>query len=307
MNTMRPRMLERLSAAASSALLLAALYVPALRAAPAPAKPAPDRYAELRMETGLIEVRVKVTGIATAQDSYDIFADFDGRVEDVQAKVFDLVTPEGEMAKLASTEMAALMDSASPGTKDQMENRWKGVYDYQPVKPEFHGIVTAVHVSPKERVRKGDRLFTVAKKVVLIGKNTEKLYSRLSPGMTAELADRKDGWLKLRTKLVNSIPLKDDPHFSRLWLEVDGLQRGIRIGEQFDGILTVGRNEAAMVLPKQYVFNDSGKRYVVLEVETGLESEDKVELLRRGSRFISSEELGITRKDGQNGKAKKND
>ena len=68
-----------------SAAALLALACPALAADPS----APQWGPERNIRTGDIEVYTKVSGIATAQDTYDIFAPFDGRVEELQAELFD--------------------------------------------------------------------------------------------------------------------------------------------------------------------------------------------------------------------------
>jgi hypothetical protein len=242
---------------------------------------------ELEIQKGDIEVFTKVTGISTAQDTYDVYAPFDGRVENVMVELFDLVGEKNVMARVISTEMAALLDSSSGGNKEQTEKRWKSVYDYFEVKPEFQGIVTNIYVDPKSRVYKGDRLFTVAKKVVVIGKNTEPLYSVLAPGMTSELAYGKDASIKLKAKLVNFLRLKDNPRFSRLWLEVDALRSGIRIGEQFDGYLFVGRSEDTLLVPRNAIFEKFGRTYLIMEVETGLATETQTEVLKPGLHFIN--------------------
>jgi len=234
-----------------------------------------------------IEVFTKVTGISTAQDTYDVYAPFDGRIESVMVELFDLVGGKTVMARVVSTEMAALLDSSSEENKKQTEKRWQSVYDYFEVKPEFEGIVTNIYVAPKARVYKGDRLFTVAKKVVIIGKNTELLYSRLSPDMTAELVYAKDSSVKLKSKLVNFMRLKDNPRFNRLWLEVETLRDGIRIGEQFDGYLFVGRSEGTLLVPRKALFERFGRTYLIMEVETGLATETQTEVLKPGMHFIS--------------------
>ena len=183
--------------------------------------------AEQLVKKGDLAVYTKVTGRSTVQDTYDIYAPFDGRVDDIRVELFNLVNTNTVMARMASTEMAALLDSSSDESKAQTEKRWEGIYKYYPIRPEFQGIVTNIYVEPKARVYKGDKLFTVAKKVVIAGKNTEKLYSSLAPGMTADLVCGKDRDIRFKAALVNFMPLKNSPYFNRLWLEVTGLRSGI--------------------------------------------------------------------------------
>ena len=66
-----------------------------------------DNLPQRAIITGEIAVYTPVTGITTAQETYDIFASFDGRVEEVQAEVFTFVTPLTTLARMASTVSGA--------------------------------------------------------------------------------------------------------------------------------------------------------------------------------------------------------
>ncbi len=256
-----------------------------------------------------LEVYTKVTGLTTAQDTYEVYAPFDGRIEDVMVELFTLVNPETVLARMVSTEMAALLDSSNEESRKQTEKRWQDLYEYYSIKPGFQGIVTAIYTEPKAKVYKGDRLFTVAKKVVIAAKNTEKLYSKLALGMTADMVYVKDSDIKLKTTLVNFLPLKDSPYFDRLWLEITGLRSGIRIGEQFDGYLFVGKSENTLLAPRTALLDRFGRKYLIMEVETGLSTEDQIEILKPGMHFLSPHypKAGKAIKERTDGKNKKTD
>ena len=256
-----------------------------------------------------LEVYTKVTGLTTAQDTYEVYAPFDGRIEDVMAEPFTLVNPDTVMARMVSTEMAALLDSSSEESRKQTEKRWQGLYEYYSIKPQFQGIVSNIYAEPKAKVNKGDRLFTVARKVVIAGKNTEKLYSKLAAGMTADMVYVKDSEIKVKATLANFLPLKDSPYFNRLWLEVTGLRSGIKIGEQFDGYLLVGKSENTLLVPRTALLDKFGRRYLIMEVETGLSTEDQIEILKPGMHFISPRYPGAGKpvKERTDGKNKKTD
>lgn len=242
---------------------------------------------ERELKKSDIEVYSKMTGIATAQDTYDVFAPFDGRVEEVMAELFDFITPQNTAARLVSTEMAALLDSTTPEEKKQTERRWRDVYKYHDIKPDKQGIVANVYIKPKDKVYKGDRLFTVARKVVIVGKNAEPLYSPLAPGMTAEMQYARDPSIKLKTTLASFIPVQGSSRDARVWLEALDLRDGILIGERFNGYLFVGRSENARLAPRTALIEKNGRKYLILEVETGLSTEAETELLKTGLHFLS--------------------
>ncbi len=308
MNIRRPTRTTALNAAAI--LLLAASAAPAgappaAGAADAAQKTAqgPAPYSELTqrsIRTGDITVITQVTGIATAQETYDIFAPFDGRVEELHTDVFNFVTPNTLLARMVPTEMAALLDAGSDEERKQTAKRWQDVYQYTDIRPETQGIVTNIYVETKTEVAKGERLFTIAKKAVIVARNTKPLYSRLSAGMQAEMAHTRNPDVIFKTTLTNFIRIKDSPLYTRMWLEVLDLKDGIKIGEQFDGTLLVGKSQDAMLVPRKHVIDSGGRRFLITEIKTGLETEEETEILGHSSLYLEPTLPG--EKDGKNKK-----
>lgn len=309
-----PRSAKKPAAKARAASVKPAAVKPAAAApaaAPAektkePAKAPPwldlDGLFQKSIKVGDIEVFTPVTGVTTAQDTYDIFAPFDGRVEDMQAELFEYVTPKTIIGRMVSTEMAALLDASTEEDRAQTERRWKDVYKYFNIQPETAGVLTNIYVQPKTRVLRGDRLFTVARKVIMIGKNTEPLYSKLGKGMTAKIEHKRDPDNKYSTVLTDFVTLKGSPLFNRLWLEVTDMKGGIKIGEQFDGTLFVGRSGNAMLLPRSELLEHSGRRFLITEIKTGLETEEELEILEHTSVYLAPEPKARGEKDGKNKK-----
>ncbi len=159
-------------------------------------------------------------------------------------------------------------------------------------------MITNVYIEPGTRVAKGDRLFTVAKKVIIIGKNTEPLYSELGEDMKAEMTHVRTG-RKFATKLVNFLKVKGADRVNRLWLEVQDLKDGIKIGEQFEGTLFVGENKNAMLVPRGRLIEAEGKTFLITEVKTGLQTREEVELVGHSSEYL--EPPALKEKDGKDG------
>ncbi|OGR41627.1 MAG: hypothetical protein A2X35_12160 [Elusimicrobia bacterium GWA2_61_42] len=258
-----------------------------------------DNTFQKNIKTGDIEVYAPVTGVTTAQDTYDIFAPFEGRVEYMQSDLFAYITPKTVIARMVSTEMAALLDASTEEERKQTERRWQGVYKYYDITPETNGILTNIYVTPKTRVLRGDRLFTVAKKVVMIGKNSEPLYSKLAKGMTAKIEHARDPDAKFATVLSDYIPLKGSPLFNRLWLEVTDLKDGIKIGEQFNGVLFVGSSSDTMLVPRGDVLETGGKRFLVTEIKTGLETAEEIEITGHSSVYLAPQAAAAGDQDGK--------
>lgn len=263
-----------------------------------------DGIPQHNIRTADIAVYTPVTGITTAQDTYDIFAPFDGRIEELHSDLFSFASQTTILTRMVSTEMAALLDSSSEESRKQTERRWQDVYSYTEIKPEIQGVVTNIYVEPGTRVNKGDRLFTIAKKVVIIGRNTEPLYSRLSGGLTANVEHARDPGAKFETKLVNFLSIKGSRLINRLWLEVTDLKDGIKIGEQFNGILFVGKSANTMLVPRLHILESGGRRFLITEIQTGLETAEETEILGHSSLYLEPFRPATEAKDGKDKKAR---
>ncbi len=261
----------------------AALFTTALLlAAPACAQTISFEPEEGSIRRGGMELYAKFSGIATAQDVYDVHAPFDGRVEEVIGELFDFVTPKTALAKMASSEMAAMIDYTGQDNRAQMEKRWKGVFKIYDVTPVETGIISAVHTEPRKTVTRGERLFTVARKILVIGRNTERLYYPPRAGMTARVQYARDPAVSLTARVTGVVPLPEEPGFYRLWLEADQLKEKIRIGHQFDGDVFLGKVAGAEIAPREAIVEKDGRKYLMTEIETGLMNFEEAEITRRG-------------------------
>jgi hypothetical protein len=182
--------------------------------------------------------------------------------------------------------MAAMIDHTGSGSRSQMKKRWGDVYQLYDIKPDDPGIIAAIHVKTAKAVVNGERLFTVARKIMIIGKNTEYLYYPPRTGMTASLEYARDKEVKLQAKVTGVVPLADTPGFYRLWLEVEKFDKKISIGHQFNGSILVGKAENVEIVPKDSLVEKNGRKYLMLEVETGLMDIREAELKRRGERVL---------------------
>ena len=295
-------MKTKLLNAAALLLLSSAAFAAGLAAPPAPQSPVWNGVPQHTLKTGDITIYTPVSGITTAQETYDVLAPFDGRVEELHTELFSFVTPLTVLTRMVSTEMAALLDSSPESSRKQTERRWQDVYKYTEIKPETQGVVTNIFVETGTRINKGDRLFTVAKKVVIIGKNTEPLYSKLAAGMTATIEYARNPDIKFETRLVDFLRVKGSPLTNRLWLEVLDLRDGIKIGEQFNGMLFVGKSTNAMLVPRPHVLESGGRRFLITEIQTGLETAEEIEILGHSSIYLEPVRPAAEVKDGKDKK-----
>ncbi len=247
---------------------------------------------EKEIDTADISVSAKIRGTPSAYETYDIYAPFDGRIDEVRSELFDLVYPETIMAKAVTKDMAALLDTANtsdPQSKKQILKRWKGSFDYYDIKPKDPGIIVNVYVKPKDYVNEGDKLFTVARKMQIIAVNTEPIYSHLATMMKASMASVRDDGVKVDLYLKSFVPLKDKPFFYRLWMDIEELKDRIKIGETFEGSIFIGESKNAKLVDRRDVIIKDGKRYLLIEIKPGLISADKLEILSPTKSFLPAQ------------------
>lgn len=239
-----------------------------------------------KVEKGDLEIYIPIEGITSAQDTFDVVAPFDGRLEEVIVELFDLVDRKEILARMVSSEMAAMLDSSAGMSKKQMKRRWGQVFKLYDVKAMNKGIVTHVYVKSKDVINKGDRLFTIARKVILVGKNTKPVYCPLKNGLPATMKSLKDSSFKLKPVLTKFLPLQPNSFYYRLWLDTGKLRNKTKIGARFSGYLFVGRTEDARIVPTNALINIQNRKYLIIEVETGLVTPESTELLKSGNHYI---------------------
>lgn len=247
---------------------------------------------EKTIKTGDIVITAPIKGTPSAYETYDILSPFDGRIDEVMVELFDKVDSKSVLGKMVTKDMAAILDTANaadPESKKDIVKRWKGTFDYHSIKPEDPGIVTNVFIKPGVYVNKGDRLFTVARRMQIIATNTEPIYSEIAPGLKAGMAWMKDDAVAVELTLKNFVPMKNKDRFYRFWLEVDQLRDRIKVGELFSGTLKIGESQNTKLIPKNEVLLYNGKRYVIMEVKTGLISEEEAEILSPTMNYLRPE------------------
>lgn len=225
---------------------------------------------------GTMDVYALFAGTTTAEDFLDVTAPVAGRVEEVMGQLFQWVNPKTTLAKLASLEMAAIIDASPKTSKETAGRKWKDVFGYYEIKPEQTGLIVSVYARPKKRFSENERMFTVARKITVIGKTLEPLYSRLKPGGKAAL-ESADGTVEAEGTVKWVMPAaKDGTH--RVGLEITSTAEGLQPGMFFKGKIHLGASKTAAMAPREAIISKNGKKFMILEVQTGLEDAKKIEI-----------------------------
>jgi len=180
----------------------------------------------------------------------------------------------------AESVIAAVIDSAPNKTKNQSGKKWKQVFDFHKIRAEYPGLIMNVYMSPKSEVGTNDRLFTVARRITIIGRAYEPANATfpkdaIHKGLIVKLTARDNKFSTVDAVVKWILPNKDGSR--RAGLEIISRQEGIQPGSLFEGdILLESKNDVVLV-PGKSIIKKDGKEYMILEVKTnnsyGVETE----------------------------------
>lgn len=230
---------------------------------------------EKEIGTKEIMVNINFDGVTHAYDEYDIRAEFDGSVMFVYASNFDIVNASDTLMRVVTGEVAALLKTAKdPEEKKDILQRWKNMFRYSDIKVPTNGIVTKIHVDKDSFVKKGDKLITIARKMRVIAKNTKPL--KMVPIKGLEAIVESQTARRYKATLTEFIRESDDKW--RFFLDLDTFSN-LKVGEKVKGILIVANKTATRVIPNSDVFEYAGKKYLLIEFEPGIISENDTEIV----------------------------
>ncbi|MCX7641928.1 MAG: hypothetical protein N2Z20_04770 [Elusimicrobiales bacterium] len=222
-----------------------------------------------------IKVNIEFSGITHPYDEYDIRAEFDGNVMFVYASNFDIVKKSDILLRLVTGEVAALLKTAKdPQEKKDILKRWKNMFRYSDIKTPTDGIITKIHVDKDSFVKKGDKLITIARKMRVIAKNTKPLNMTPVNGLDAIVETQTQK--KYRAVLNNFI--QEGEGKWRFFLDFEKIT-DVKVGEKVTGVVIVANKTATRVIPNSDVLEYGGKKYILIEFEPGIISENETEII----------------------------
>ncbi len=228
------------------------------------------------IKTKEIKINIDFTGITHAYDEYDIRAEFDGSIAFIYSSSFDIVRTSDTLMRLVTGEVAALLKTAKDeNEKKDILNRWKKMFRYSDIKAPSDGIITKIHVSEDSYVKKGDLLLTMARKMRVIAKNTKPLYMTPIQGLEGVVETQRG--IKYRVILKDFIKEKEEEGKWRFFFDFEQLPN-LKIGEVVKGILVVASKTSTRVIPNSDIFEYNNKKYILIEFEPGIISEDETEI-----------------------------
>jgi len=91
------------------------------------------------------------------------------------------------------------------------------------------------------------------------------------------------------------MPLAVNSFYYRLWLDIENLSDDIIVGARFNGFLFLGRVEDAVIVPKNHIIKVGKRKFMMIEIETGLADEKKAEIKKRINNYIKPDLIKMER------------
>ncbi len=226
---------------------------------------------EVRPVVGDIKLTVITTGVVEPQNRLEIKPSINGRAEEILIKEGDKVKKGQILARMSSTERAALVDAArSQG--DEALDYWEEVYKQTPIISPIAGEVIVRSIEPGQTVTTNDTLLVLSDRLIVNAQFDETDIGRVRVGQEAVIALDAYPNVKIKgivdhiayeSQLINNVTIYDVeivprrvPPFFR-----SGMSANVEVVEK--------KREGAMLIPVEAINRDQGITYVNVRKKPG--------------------------------------
>jgi membrane fusion protein, macrolide-specific efflux system len=136
---------------------------------------------------GDIVLTVVSTGIIQPQNRLEIKPSIGGRIEDILVREGDQVEIGQVLARMSSTERAALVDAARLQSEEVL-TYWEDVYKKSPIISPIDGEVIARNIEPGQTVTVSDAILVLSDRLVVNAQIDETDIGRVDIGQVAAIA-----------------------------------------------------------------------------------------------------------------------
>lgn len=247
---------------------------------------------EIHPVVGDIRLTVITTGVVEPQNRLEIKPSINGRAEEILVQEGNKVKRGQILARMSSTERAALVDAArSQG--DEALDYWEGVYKQTPIISPINGEVIVRSIEPGQTVTTNDTLLVLSDRLIVNAQFDETDIGRVRLGQEAVIA--LDAYPNVKIKgIVDHIAYESQLINNVTIYDVDIVPRKVppffRSGMSANVEVVEKKREDAILIPVEAINRDQGKTYVKVRkkpgntvekhiVETGLSDEKRVEIV----------------------------
>ena len=170
--------------AIAAALLAAAAIAAALMVRSS--SDAKNGYSPVKVERGDITIEILSTGVVSPENRLEIKPPIAGRVEEVLVNEGEDVKKGQVLARMSSTERAALLDAASARGNEELK-RWQEFYRAAPIMAPIDGMIIARNVEPGQSFTTADAVFVMSDRLTVKAQVDETDIADIKLGQRADI------------------------------------------------------------------------------------------------------------------------
>lgn len=141
---------------------------------------------EIRPSLGDIDKAISSTGTVLPRNRLEIMPPVSGRIEEILVKEGDLVSVGQILARMSSTERAALLDAAR-GKSEEDYKYWQEVYKAIPLVAPIEGEVIVATTQPGQTVSASDAVVVLSDQLIVRAQVDETDIGKIRIGQNAEI------------------------------------------------------------------------------------------------------------------------
>lgn len=250
-----------------------------------------EKYRVVSPERKDIAIMLVTTGLVEPQNRLEIKPSISGRMEEVLLREGDMVKAGDVLARMSSTERAALIDAARLESQEVLEY-WEGTYKKNPLIAPIDGKVIARNVEPGQTVATTDVVLVISDRLVVKAQFDETDIGRVRKGQKGTVLLDAYPEINLRgavdhiayeSEIINNVTIYN------VDIMLDEVPEILRSGMSVTVELPDKLSEDVITLPFSAVRYDGNKTFVLVrekasrrierEVEIGMTDGDSVEIV----------------------------
>ncbi len=227
------------------------------------------KYDEIRATRGTISSVVSTTGAVEPQNRLKIKSSVNGRIEEILVDEGRIVRKGDVLARLSSTERAALLDAAKLQGKSEL-SYWQNVYKETAVIAPMAGQVIVRSIDPGQTVTTSDSLFVLSDRLIVKAYVDETDIGKVKVGQKAMIG--LDAYPDIKVKgVVDHIyyesHLQNNVNIYNVDIIPETVPDVYRSGMSANIDIIVEQKENALLLPTGAVQSRKGASVVMLKKE----------------------------------------
>ena len=236
-------------------------------------------------EVGSIERIVYTTGTIKPQNRLEIKPPIAGRIEEIMVVEGQEVKIGDVLAKLSSTERAALLDAAMLKGEEE-EAYWREVYKATPLIAPIDGVIIVRSVEPGQTVTISDAIIVISDRLIIEADVDETDIGAISIGQKAIIGLDAYPDVKIKAKVDHisyESELVNNVNIYSVEIVTESIPEIFRSGMSANVEVVTAEKNNILTLPISAVKGKNGQKFVLVrDLKSGEDQEQSVRIGIKG-------------------------